>query len=616
MASILRIANLFKTYYISNTVKQDVLKGINLELGSGELVRLLGESGCGKSILLNIIGGLDTDYTGSVVIRGKFIRDYSESEMDDYRKKKVGLIFQNYNLIPHMTLKENVEIAMKMTDIEESEMKKRALELLELVGLKEHADKYPNQLSGGQKQRVAIARSLANNPEIILADEPTGALDKEARALVHKILNEIALMGKLVIIVTHSKAVANMCSRIIKIEDGVVASDQMKQKIKREYVKYKEIDVKSITTKEIAKLSLKNIFASLSRNILVSIGIAIGIAALILILALSDGITNYVKNYYGADGKSTIISAEYDKNSSISSSTITDIYKIDGIKDITKGTNLTSITLTYEDIEYNMAKLYEYNSINYPELLIGSYPSNDEIIIDLDFAEEISSSNAVSAIGLEINISNGTYTNKFIISGLYDDSSSTTGYITATAMDNFSTNTTVLYVEVNDITYIEQVKEELINLGFNANELNEEASTVLDYIDLGTTVLTAVALIAMVVSAIMIIIVMYISVIERTQEIGILRSIGARKKDILKMFIIEASMLGFFGGTFGAIIAYVVAIITNVISLIAANAYFISYNPLFYLLGLLISIIVSILAGIAPSNKASKLDPVEALRYE
>ena len=142
-----------------------------MELGSGELVRLLGESGCGKSTLLNIIGGLDTDYTGSVVIRGKFIRDYSENEMDDYRKKKVGLIFQNYNLIPHMTLKENVEIAMKMTDIEESEMKKRALELLELVGLKEHADKYPNQLSGGQKQRVAIARSLANNPEIILADE-------------------------------------------------------------------------------------------------------------------------------------------------------------------------------------------------------------------------------------------------------------------------------------------------------------------------------------------------------------------------------------------------------------------------------------------------------------
>ena len=616
MASILRIANLCKTYYISNTIKQDVLKGINLELGSGELVALLGESGCGKSTLLNIIGGLDTDYTGSVVIRGKFIRDYSENEMDDYRKKKVGLIFQNYNLIPHMTLRENVEIAMKMSDIEESEMKKRSLELLELVGLKEHADKYPNQLSGGQKQRVAIARSLANNPEIILADEPTGALDKEAASLVHKILNEIALMGKLVIIVTHSKAVANMCSRIIKIEDGIVVSDQMKNKPKKEYVKYKEIDVKSIKTKEIAKLSFKNIIASLSRNILVSIGIAIGIAALILILALSDGITNYVKDYYGADGKSTIISAEYDKNTLISSSTITDIYKIDGVKDITKGTNLTSMTLTYNDKEYNMAKLYEYNSINYPELLIGSYPSNDEIIIDLDFAEAISESSAVSVIGLTVYVSNGTNTNSFIVSGIYDDSSSTTAYITASAMDNYSTNTTVLYVEVNDITYLEQVKEELINLGFNANELNEEASTVLDYIDLGTTVLTAVALIAMVVSAIMIIIVMYISVIERTQEIGILRSIGARKKDILKMFIIEASMLGFFGGAFGAIIAYVVAIITNVISLIAANAYFISYNPLFYLLGLLISIIVSVLAGIAPSNKASKLDPVEALRYE
>ena len=183
-------------------------------------------------------------------------------------------------------------------------------------------------------------------------------------------------------------------------------------------------------------------------------------------------------------------------------------------------------------------------------------------------------------------------------------------------MDYYSTNTTCLYVEVKDITYLDSVKEELESLGFNATELNEEASTVLDYIDLGTTVLTAVSLIAMVVSAIMIIIVMYISVIERTQEIGILRSIGARKKDILKMFITEASLLGTIGGALGLGLAYLIAIVTNIVSVIAADAYFISYNPLYYILGLLVSVLVSTLAGIAPSYKASKLDPVEALRYE
>ena len=616
MASILRIANLCKTYYISNTIKQDVLKGVNLELGKGELVALLGESGCGKSTLLNIIGGLDTDYTGSVIIRGKFIRDYTEKQMDDYRKKQVGLIFQNYNLISHMSLRENIEIAMKMSDINPDEMKKRALELLELVGLKEHADKYPNQLSGGQKQRVAIARSLANNPEIILADEPTGALDKEASAQVHKILSEIAAMGKLVIIVTHSKAVANMCTRVIKLDDGIVVSDEMKKRPKKEYQKYKEVETKSIKTKDITKLSFRNIIASKGRNILVSIGIAIGIAALILILALSRGITNYAKDYYGADGKSTIISAEYDKNATIGSSKITTVKEISGVKNVTKSTNISAVTATYNDETYDMAKVYEYNSINAPTLLYGSYASSAEIIIDLDFAETLTNDQAIAAIGITLTLTYDGISYDFKVSGLYDDSSSTTGYITSEYMDYYSTNTTCLYVEVKDITYLDSVKEELESLGFNATELNEEASTVLDYIDLGTTVLTAVSLIAMVVSAIMIIIVMYISVIERTQEIGILRSIGARKKDILKMFITEASLLGTIGGALGLGLAYLIAIVTNIVSVIAADAYFISYNTLYYILGLLVSVLVSTLAGIAPSYKASKLDPVEALRYE
>ena len=547
---------------------------------------------------------------------GKFIRDYTEKQMDDYRKKQIGLIFQNYNLISHMTLRENIEIAMKMSDINEDDMKKRSLELLELVGLKEHADKYPNQLSGGQKQRVAIARSLANNPEIILADEPTGALDKEASAQVHKILQEIAAMGKLVIIVTHSKAVANMCSRIIRLDDGVVVSDEMKNKPKQEYVKYKEVETKSIKTKDVAKLSFRNIIASKGRNILVSIGIAIGIAALILILALSDGITNYAKDYYGADGISTIISAELDKNAQITSSKITSVNSIDGVTSITKITNLSSVKATYNEQEYTMAKLYEYNDINTPELLYGSYPNDSEIIIDLDLAESLTGNQAIAAVGLSLKLTYDSISFDYKISGLYDDSSSTTGYITSTAMDNFSTSTTCLFVGVSDITYLDSVSDELTSLGFNATKLNAEASTVLDYIDLGTTVLTVVAMIAMIVSAIMIIIVMYISVIERTQEIGILRSIGARKKDIMKMFISEASMLGIIGGALGVIIAYVIAIITNVVSMIAADAYFISYNPLFYLVGLLVSFLVSILAGLAPSNKASKLDPVEALRYE
>jgi len=189
--ALLRVANLNKSYYLNKTQKQEVLKGVDIEFKSGNLVALLGESGCGKSTLINILGGLDMDYTGSIVIKGDFIRDFTEKEMDDYRKKRVGLIFQNYNLISHMSIKENIEIAMTISDVDEKVRTERSMDLLKMVGLAKYANKLPSQLSGGQKQRVAIARALANNPTIILADEPTGALDKDSADLVIKILKKL-----------------------------------------------------------------------------------------------------------------------------------------------------------------------------------------------------------------------------------------------------------------------------------------------------------------------------------------------------------------------------------------------------------------------------------------
>jgi putative ABC transport system permease protein len=226
MSYLLEITNIEKSYDISKTQKQTVLRGVEAGFFKGELVAILGESGSGKSTLINILGGLDTTYTGSVIFKGKYLRDYSEKEMDDYRKKNIGMVFQNYQLIGHMNLLENVEIAMTMSDINPAERKQHAMDLLKMVGLDKIADKMPSQLSGGQKQRVAIARALANDPDIILADEPTGALDKEATDTVLAILTEIVKTGKLVIIVTHSQKIADNCSRIIQIDDGIVKVDK------------------------------------------------------------------------------------------------------------------------------------------------------------------------------------------------------------------------------------------------------------------------------------------------------------------------------------------------------------------------------------------------------
>lgn len=222
---ILEVKNVKKSYTLYGKEKVPVLHGLNLSFETGEFVSILGESGCGKSTLMNIIGGMDSDYEGDVVVRGKNLSAMTEKEMDDYRKNNIGFVFQNFNLIPHLSVLENVTIAMQMTDTNEKDRNQRAVDILTEVGLKDHLNKRPNQLSGGQKQRVSIARALSNNPDIILADEPTGALDRENGDQILALLDSIAKKGMLVIAVTHSQKVADSGTRIVKVEEGRISDD-------------------------------------------------------------------------------------------------------------------------------------------------------------------------------------------------------------------------------------------------------------------------------------------------------------------------------------------------------------------------------------------------------
>ncbi|MCL2797319.1 MAG: ABC transporter ATP-binding protein [Firmicutes bacterium] len=221
---MISVKNLSKTYFVTRTQTQEVLHGVDASFSGGEFVAVLGESGCGKSTFLNILSGLDSDYDGEVIVNGADLSQLSEKEMDGYRKS-IGIVFQSYHLLPHMTAQENVEIAMAMSGVGAGERKSRAAQLLERVGLAGHADRYPNQLSGGQRQRAAVARSLANHPDIILADEPTGNLDKASAEDILALLKEFADEGKLVICVTHSERVASEATRVIRLDDGVIVSD-------------------------------------------------------------------------------------------------------------------------------------------------------------------------------------------------------------------------------------------------------------------------------------------------------------------------------------------------------------------------------------------------------
>ena len=290
--------------YKTGDISVEALKGISLQFRESEFVSILGPSGCGKTTMLNIIGGLDKYTDGDLVINGVSTKNYKDRDWDSYRNHSVGFVFQSYNLIPHQSVLQNVELALSLSGVSKNERRKRAKEALEAVGLGDQLKKKPAEMSGGQMQRVAIARALVNNPDIILADEPTGALDTQTSVQVMNILKEVA-KDRLVIMVTHNPDLANEYStRIIRMLDGVIKDDSMplsEEEASSEKAKYITDLLKSKKEKKPSMslwtsfgLSLKNLFTKKGRTILTSFAGSIGIIGIALIYAVSQGMTTYI----------------------------------------------------------------------------------------------------------------------------------------------------------------------------------------------------------------------------------------------------------------------------------------------------------------------------------
>jgi len=308
---MLRLINIKKTYAEKTDSAVNALKGINLAFRDCEFVSIVGQSGCGKTTLLNIIGGLDRYTDGDLIINGTSTLDYKDRDWDTYRNHSVGFVFQSYNLIPHQTILENVELSMTLGGVPKAERRKRAKDALIAVGLEEKIGKKPNELSGGQMQRVSIARAIASEPDIILADEPTGALDTETSKSVMALLKEIS-KTKLVIMVTHNPELANEYSdRIIKMLDGVVIEDtnpyepDSEEKIAEEKVaEENQTDLKkdivykkknsSMNFLTALRLSGKNLISKYKRTIITSVAASIGIIGIAIILSVSSGMQAYI----------------------------------------------------------------------------------------------------------------------------------------------------------------------------------------------------------------------------------------------------------------------------------------------------------------------------------
>lgn len=298
---MLQLKNIVKNY-LSGENEVHALKGVSINFRPNEFVSILGQSGCGKTTLLNIVGGLDQYTSGDLIIKGRSTKKYKDKDWDAYRNHSIGFVFQSYNLIMHQTVLQNVELALTLSGVSKSERRRRAKEVLEKVGLGNQLHKRPNQMSGGQMQRVAIARALINDPEILLADEPTGALDTETSVQIMDLLKEIA-KDRLVIMVTHNPELAEKYStRIIKLLDGEIKDDSMPYTDEEaEAEKYDEVDKKELKHKRMSyltalSLSFNNLLTKKGRTILTSFAGSIGIIGIALILSLSDGFRNYIKN--------------------------------------------------------------------------------------------------------------------------------------------------------------------------------------------------------------------------------------------------------------------------------------------------------------------------------
>ena len=631
---LLKLENIKKEYKISKSNKQIILNDINLELSSGEFVCIYGESGSGKSTLMNIIGGLDNNYDGKVKIDDVSIK---ELDLDNYRRDKIGFVFQNFNLIPYLTVFENVMLMLDMVKLKEKEKIKKTKEALRKVGLIKHSHKKPNELSGGMKQRVALARAIINEPDIILADEPTGALDKKNANKVLNILKNLSLEGKLVIVVTHSNNVKKFANKIITLDSGKI--------IKFNNISDNKIDKKSseslkrgLNSSICIKLGINNIFKNLKRNILIIIASSIGVIGILISLYVGSGVKKYINDEIKNNidplsfnitekGKNELYDIKYYSESEISK-----IKKIKHIKNIVKNVSYSSAYIIYKNKKYDLVSLSSYTNMNEKNIKKGNILKDNDIVFSEYLENNIDGNvidNYVSLYLLDTsNLEPKMISDDLKVSGIYKNgkidllNNSNYAYVKYETLEkiyndyDMKLKPTELKIEIDNKNNIEYVKKEIKKLGYELSNMQDYTNTIFNYLDIATFIISSFSFISLIVSIIMIITIFNINVLERTKEIGIFRAIGFRKKDIKRIFKTEAILIGFLTGISSSYFSIIISKLIKKVTISKFNVDLLNVEFKYIIYGLIISIIVCFAGSMYPSNKASKLNIVDALRYE
>lgn len=622
-----------------------VLKNINLEIKQGEFVAIIGQSGSGKSTLMNILGCLDTPSSGTYTLDGKDISHFSKDELSELRLKKFGFIFQRYNLIPASNATENVALPGIYAGTKKFERTQRAKELLSKLGLGDKTDFMPNHLSGGQQQRVSIARALMNGGEILLCDEPTGALDSASGQTVMQIIKELNQAGHTIIMVTHDKQIASWASRVIEISDGRIISDS-----KTEQSLNKLNNPKSEHASDLSRLkdrffesfsmSISAIKAHKLRSFLTMLGIIIGISSVICVVALARGSQENILEGINKMGVSTITifpgrgfgdrGSAKRKNFSIEDINILESLEfVDNAMPRTRssGTLIYANTSSGASVHAGTEMILKISSV---ELKSGRNFTKDDI------------QNSASVIIIDENTQKTFFKDSDPLDKIMIFNKRPFRVIGVGKRDEgaFSDGSLSIYMPyttlANKVTGSHKIRSIVVSIAPGVNsQLAEYAiseilkirrggtdfyminsDTILKTIkattDTMSLLISGIALISLVVGGIGVMNIMLVSVIERTKEIGVRMAIGAKGADIMLQFLIEAILLCALGGIIGVLLAFGIGGLFNLIS----HDIKMSFSLVSIIIAFGISSLVGIIFGYMPAKRAAKLNPIDALLRE
>lgn len=629
-----------------------VLKDLDLTIHSGEMVAIMGASGSGKSTLMNILGCLDRPTEGSYCIDGQDTADLDGDALARLRREYFGFIFQRYHLLPHLDAIGNTEIPAIYSGMRKGARRERAQHLLTRLGLEDRLGHRPSQLSGGQQQRVSIARALMNGCQVILADEPTGALDSKSGQETLEILHELHRQGQTIILVTHDLQVARNAQRIIKLSDGVVISDRPNSEAAPVTVEDRPLPNQSVADKSVVaswgrfveafKMALIAMASHRLRTLLTMLGIIIGITSVVSVVALGQGARQKVINDISSMGTNVIDIYPGndwgdDKADSIHTLVPGDLEALQSqpyLDSVTPATG-SNLSVRYTNITAN-AQISgvgaRYFRVRGYELAQGTVFQEAEVlrqaqvvVIDQNSAKKLFAASE-SPLGKVILVGNlpctviGVTREKESPFGNSGNLSLWLPYSTAMGRLFGQTYFNSITVRVKDgisNQVAEQSVTKLLKLRHGLKDFYTSSSdTILKTVKKTTATLTllisAIAVISLVVGGIGVMNIMLVSVTERTHEIGIRMAVGARKHDILQQFLIEAVLVCLIGGLIGILLSFGAGRIFSLF----VSAITMRFSLLSIVVAFLCSTLIGVLFGYLPARNAARLDPIDALARE